>query len=134
MPAAFLRIYVGQTIDAHYFVLEQFDDEGNSFLENKADFDFGAQNITIPGASPQFPYLHCTSDGDACLVTLGEGMTNAGNTVMALLALPVLNLTKTYFVTGGVAGGNPKVVSSASVIRSCPSARCLLSSQKGHCE
>lgn len=49
------------------------------------------------------------------MMTTGEGMSNAGNSIMALWNLPGSDLRKTYFVTGGVAGGNPKVISSGSV-------------------
>lgn len=31
------------------------------------------QNITVPGFSPLFPDAHCTSDGDVCQLTTGEG-------------------------------------------------------------
>ena len=36
------------------------------------EFDILAQNITVPGLSPLFPDLHCTSDGEICQVTIGE--------------------------------------------------------------
>ena len=36
------------------------------------DFDVLAQNITVPGLSPLFPDVHCTSNGDVCQMTIGE--------------------------------------------------------------
>jgi hypothetical protein len=96
-------------------IYTQFDGERDSFLAQPHEINFLAHNVTIPGASPQFPTLHCTADSDACLFTTGEGMSNAGNSVMALLASPDLDLKKTYFLVAGIAGGNPKVVPTSSV-------------------
>lgn len=35
------------------------------------EFDILAVNITLPGASPLFPHVHCTADGDICQVVSG---------------------------------------------------------------
>ncbi|KAJ9142329.1 Purine nucleoside permease [Pleurostoma richardsiae] len=97
-------------------VVTFYDDEATAYLSHQDELDFNAVNITIPGASPEFPDLHCTSTGDVCLVTTGEGMTNAGNSIMALWNTARLDLTQTYFLTTGIAGGNPEVVGTNSVI------------------
>ena len=36
------------------------------------EFNLLARNITLPGASPLFPHVHCTEDGDVCQVITGE--------------------------------------------------------------
>jgi len=50
-----------------------------SMFEPEADVWYGisqfnvlAQNITVPGLSPLYPQVHCTSSGDICQVTIGE--------------------------------------------------------------
>lgn len=48
-------------------------------------------------------------------MTTGEGMVHATASIVALWNTPGLDLTETYFLTTGVAGGNPKVVSTGSV-------------------
>ncbi|KAI0602067.1 purine nucleoside permease [Biscogniauxia sp. FL1348] len=95
-----------------------FDAEGNVYLSKSnitGAFDFGAQKYRVPFASPLFPYLHCTSDGDTCLITVGEGMVNAAATTMALLTDPELNLSKTYWLLTGIAGGAPDQVTLNSI-------------------
>ncbi|KAI5923457.1 purine nucleoside permease [Camillea tinctor] len=95
-----------------------FDGEGNAYLNNSnitGEFDFGAQQHEVPFASPQFPFLHCTRGGDVCLITLGEGMVNAAATTMALLADPDLDLSKTYWLLTGIAGGAPDQVTLNSI-------------------
>lgn len=37
------------------------------------EFNLLEHNITIPGLSPLFPQVHCTSDGEICQVVTGEG-------------------------------------------------------------
>ena len=36
------------------------------------EFNILANNITLPGASPLYPDVHCTADGDVCQITIGE--------------------------------------------------------------
>ena len=50
----------------------QFTPEAESFY-NGGELDLLAQNFTVPGLSPRFPQAHCTSEGDVCQVTVGEG-------------------------------------------------------------
>ncbi|KAH9907550.1 purine nucleoside permease [Xylariomycetidae sp. FL2044] len=95
-----------------------FDDEGNVYLNNsdqEGGFNLTAQRHRIPFGNPQFPYLHCTSDDAVCLVTLGEGMIHASASTMALLADPMLDLRKTYWVLTGIAGGAPDQVTLNSI-------------------
>jgi len=39
------------------------------------EFDVLEHNITVPGFSPLFPEIHCTSNGEICQLTTGEGGT-----------------------------------------------------------
>jgi purine nucleoside permease len=90
----------------------QFSPEGDIWYSN-ADTpgsigNLLARNITIPNFSPLFPDAHCLADGSVCQVTTGESEINAASTISALVLSPQFNLTKTYFMIGGIAGINPK--------------------------
>ncbi len=64
-----------------------------------------------------FPSLACTADAAArvCHVTVGEGEVNAAASAMALLLSPALDLRRTYFVLGGIAGAHPDRATLGSV-------------------
>ncbi|OZJ05379.1 hypothetical protein BZG36_01973 [Bifiguratus adelaidae] len=64
-------------------------------------------NISIPGLSPLYPYIHCDSDYEVCQVTVGEGGFNAAATTAALVLNPLFDFTKTFFMIAGIAGINP---------------------------
>lgn len=74
-----------------------------------------SQNITIPGLSPLYPEIHCTSSGEVCQITLGEGEINAASSVSALIYASQFDLTETYFLVAGIAGINPHVATTGSV-------------------
>lgn len=69
----------------------------------------------MPYASPEFPYLHCTANGDACLMTTGEAEIQATASTMALLADPQLDLRETYWVLTGIGGGAPDQVTLGAI-------------------
>lgn len=73
------------------------------------EFDLLAHNITIPGASPIFPDVHCTADHSVCQLVTGEGEINAAITVSSIAFSPLFDLTHTYFLVAGIAGINPEV-------------------------
>lgn len=77
--------------------------------------DFRALQHRVPFASPQFPDLHCTADGDACLMTTGEAEIQATATTMALLADPQLDLSEAYWVLTGIGGGAPDQVTLGAI-------------------
>ena len=52
--------------------------------------------------------MHCLKDGSVCQLTTGESEINAATTITALMASPLFDLRKTYFLIGGIAGINPK--------------------------
>ncbi|CAD0100721.1 unnamed protein product [Aureobasidium mustum] len=79
------------------------------------EFNLLARNITLPGASPLFPDVHCTEDGDVCQVITGESEINAAVTIASLVRSPRFDLTTTYFMIAGIAGINPEVATICSV-------------------
>ncbi|KAG8852526.1 hypothetical protein FRB96_008621 [Tulasnella sp. 330] len=79
------------------------------------EFDILAQNITVPGLSPLFPNVHCTTDGEVCQAITGEGEINAAATIASLVASPLFDLTSTYLFIAGIAGVNPDVSTIGSV-------------------
>jgi len=79
------------------------------------EFDLLAQNITIPGLSPQFPDVHCTADGNVCQVVTGMGEINAASSLSAFVLSPAFDLSKSYFLVAGISGVNPKVATLGSV-------------------
>lgn len=63
--------------------------------------------MTVTGFSPLFPHTHCNANYTICQVTTGETEINAAATITALYLSPPFDLTKTYFLIGGIAGVNP---------------------------
>ncbi|KAH8812845.1 purine nucleoside permease [Xylogone sp. PMI_703] len=110
------RQEVKEVISPKLFIISMFDSEADVWYDD-AQNQLGLldQNFTIPGFSPLFPDAHCTASGDICQLTTGEGESNAATTVTALMLSPQFNLTSTYFLITGIAGGNPHVVTTGSV-------------------
>ncbi|KAI0341901.1 purine nucleoside permease [Trametopsis cervina] len=100
------------------FIISMFVDEGEAWF-SVPKFNILGQNITVPGLSPLFPQVHCTADGDICLITTGEGEINAAVSITSLTHSPHFDLTKTYFLIAGVAGISPKLgtIGSAAFAR-----------------
>ncbi|KAJ1563054.1 hypothetical protein HK405_003278 [Cladochytrium tenue] len=93
-----------------FFIISMFSPEAEIWYENLPSSGLGdlmAVNVTIPGLSMLFPYVHCTADGAICQVTTGEAEINAASTIMALGLSDCFDLTKTYFMIAGIAGVNP---------------------------
>ena len=80
------------------------------------EFDLLEQNITVPGLSPLFPDVHCTASGEICQVITGESEINAAGTIGAFSLSPMFNLTQSYFMIAGIAGVNPEVATTGSVM------------------
>ncbi|KAG5419517.1 hypothetical protein I9W82_003284 [Candida metapsilosis] len=85
------------------FIVSMFELERDPWLKA---MDF-VHNITIPGLSPSYPTVHCTTNYTICQITTGEGEINAAASVTALTLNPLFDLTKTYFLIAGIAGGEP---------------------------
>ncbi|KAG2733940.1 hypothetical protein G9P44_003465 [Scheffersomyces stipitis] len=93
------------------FVISMFELERDPWLKA---LDF-IHNITIPGLSPLYPTIHCTTNYTICQVTTGEGEINAASSVTALTLNPLFDLTKTYFLIAGIAGGEPQYTTLGGV-------------------
>ncbi|KGO76304.1 Purine nucleoside permease [Penicillium italicum] len=95
------------------FIVSMFAPEAEAWWNNP-EFNLFAHNITIPGLSPLFPEVYCTEDYDVCQLVTGEGEINAAATVTAVAFSPKFDLTQTYFFVAGIAGVNPKRVTTGS--------------------
>lgn len=93
------------------FVISMFKYERDPWLEA---MDF-VHNITIPGLSPIYPTIYCTTNYTVCQATTGEGDINAAATVASLTLSPLFDLSKTYFLIAGIAGGEPQYVTTGAV-------------------
>ncbi|EME45427.1 hypothetical protein DOTSEDRAFT_87779 [Dothistroma septosporum NZE10] len=96
------------------FIISMFDGEAEAWY-NIPDFDIFGQNITVPGFSPIFSQAYCTSSGDVCQMTTGEGEINAAVSMAALWMSGCFDLTSTYFLIAGVGGVNPHIAATGSV-------------------
>ncbi|KAE8356107.1 purine nucleoside permease-domain-containing protein [Aspergillus coremiiformis] len=117
-PATWQRSQVGvgdqPKVAPKVFIVSMFEPEAAAWW-GIPEFDLLAHNITIPGASPIFPDVHCTVDYDVCQLITGEGEINAAITVSSIALSPFFDLTHTYFLIAGIAGINPKVGTISSV-------------------
>ncbi|KAI1078962.1 purine nucleoside permease [Whalleya microplaca] len=77
--------------------------------------DILANNISVRGVSPLYLHIHCNEHGEVCQVVVGESEINAAATMMAFVLSGLFDLTKTYFLSAGIAGINPKLGTLGSV-------------------
>ena len=99
-------------------LVPQFSPEADIWYEKLPSSGLGDLldvNITAPGLSMLFPHVHCVADHSICQMTTGESEINAASTVMAVALSGKFDLTKTYFMIGGIAGINPKYGTLGSV-------------------
>jgi purine nucleoside permease len=94
--------------------ITQFEPETTIWWGIK-EFNIIARNISLPGLSPIYPYVHCTEDFEICQVTTGESEINAAATITSLALSSFFDLTKTYFMVAGIAGINPEHGTTGSV-------------------
>ncbi|KAF3920322.1 hypothetical protein ABW20_dc0100078 [Dactylellina cionopaga] len=87
-------------------IVAMFSFESNAFLLNYSPSLYGL-NFTVPGFSPRYPQVSCTSTAEVCHMTTGEGEINAAASISALVYSGLFDLSKTYFLIAGVAGINP---------------------------
>ncbi|EER31234.1 hypothetical protein CTRG_04964 [Candida tropicalis MYA-3404] len=93
------------------FIISMFELERDPWLKA---LDF-VHNITVPGLSPVYPTIHCTTNYTICQITTGEGEINAASSMTALALNPLFDLTKTYFLVAGIAGGEPEYTTLGGV-------------------
>lgn len=97
---------------------QQFAPEADIWYQHLPDSGLGdllSVNISAPGLSMLYQQVHCVADHSICQVTTGEAEINAAATIMALGLSGKFDLTKTYFMVGGIAGVNPKEAALGSV-------------------
>ncbi|KAK6454162.1 purine nucleoside permease [Scheffersomyces xylosifermentans] len=92
------------------FIVSMFELERDPWLEA---LDF-AHNITIPGLSPIYSTIYCTTNYTICQATAGEGEINAASSLTALTLNPLFDLSKTYWLLAGISGGEPTQVTTGS--------------------
>ncbi|KAI5362321.1 Putative purine nucleoside permease [Septoria linicola] len=102
------------TLTPKLFIISQFDSEETTWY-NRPDIDLLARNITVPGASPLFPDVHCTESGEICQFTVGEGEINAAASATALWLSTAFDLTSTYFLIAGIGGVSPHIATTGSI-------------------
>lgn len=95
-------------------IIDMFSPEGAVWY-GLTQFNVLAHNLTIPGLSPLYPQVHCTATGDICQMTTGEGEINAAVSINSLIMSSRFNFTQSYFLIGGIAGGNPEHITIAGV-------------------
>jgi hypothetical protein len=96
------------------FIISMYDSQRDVW-DGIPGFDLLAQNITVPGFSPLFPDVHCTSNESICQMTTSKGEINAAASVMALWMSDLFGLRSTYFLIAGVGGVNPHLATTGSV-------------------
>jgi purine nucleoside permease len=89
-------------IPVKVMIVSMFGPEGDVWLKHLPL----TEAIAVPGLSPDYPTIHCTTGG-ACLLTTGMGEANAAASVSALIYSRQFDLTKTYWLVAGIAGVNP---------------------------
>lgn len=93
------------------FIINMFLSEAEAWLDS---LEF-SQTIDLPGLSPVYPTVSCVSNYSICQVTTGEGEINAAASITALGLSPLFDLSHTYFLISGIAGGEPNYTTMGSV-------------------
>ncbi len=60
-----------KAIKPKVFIIDMFPPEGEAWY-GIPEFNLLAKNITVPGISPLYPDVHCTSDEEICQIVTGE--------------------------------------------------------------
>ncbi|KUJ13148.1 purine nucleoside permease [Mollisia scopiformis] len=107
-----------ETLTPKVFIISMFKNEAEIWQSAPDRLDVKVNLIHIPGLWKEYPKIYCSKDADVCQVVTGEGLINAALTISALVASPLLDLSKTYFLIAGVAGINPKMGTVGSVVLS----------------
>jgi purine nucleoside permease len=87
------------TFNVHVLVLTTFDGETQPWLTHEQwPLTFTVSGVPTP--------VRCQKDG-ICITTTGEGKTNSGPGLTAILDAPNLNATSAYFLVAAIAGTRP---------------------------
>jgi purine nucleoside permease len=85
-------------------IVSMFGPEGQIWLDHREL----KQAIPVPGLSPDYPDVHCGTDG-VCQLTTGMGHANAAASVAALIYSRQFDLRHSYWLFAGIAGIDPKM-------------------------
>ncbi|EGX50203.1 hypothetical protein AOL_s00076g278 [Orbilia oligospora ATCC 24927] len=91
-----------------------FSLEADVFLNNYTPTLYGL-NVTVPGLSPRYPEVYCTTTGEVCHITTAEAEINAAASMSALVYSRMFDLSETYFFIGGISGINPNYGTTGTV-------------------
>ncbi|KAK3292368.1 purine nucleoside permease [Chaetomium fimeti] len=89
-------------------------EEADNWLADESAIKF-TRKILLPGLSRGFDHVHSTADGSVCLLVVGTALINAALSVNTLVSSASFDLTKTYFILSGIAGGNPRLTTLGGV-------------------
>ncbi|KAF3132793.1 hypothetical protein TWF569_010778 [Orbilia oligospora] len=95
-------------------IVAMFSLEANAVLNNYTPTLYGL-NVTVPGLSPRYPEVYCTTTGDVCHITMAEAEINAAASMSALVYSRMFDLSETYFFIGGIGGINPNYGTTGTV-------------------
>ncbi|UPK93591.1 hypothetical protein LCI18_004526 [Fusarium solani-melongenae] len=89
-------------------------EEADNWLSDESHVQL-TRKISLPGLSRGFGDVHSTEDGSVCLLIVGTALINAALSVNNLISSGRFDLTKTYFILSGIAGGNPRLTTLGGV-------------------
>jgi purine nucleoside permease len=95
------QTHAATRLTVRVLVLTMFDGETAPWLEH----EHLTVRLDVGGA---FAPVRCDARG-LCIATLGEGKSNAGTSLMAILLDRRLDLDHTFFLTAGIAGTPPSL-------------------------
>jgi purine nucleoside permease len=91
-----------QTLAPKVMVVTMFAPEAAPW---RAAEDFTVQ-VEVPGLSPNYPQVSCTTAG-LCLLTTDMGLANAASSISALVQSSKFDLRQTWFLIAGIGGVDP---------------------------
>ncbi|KAF3266678.1 hypothetical protein TWF217_001461 [Orbilia oligospora] len=112
--APFGRSDGSSDIKPKVMTVAMFSLEANAVLNNYTPTLYGL-NVTVPGLSPRYPEVYCTTTGDVCHITTAEAEINAAASMSALVYSRMFDLSETYFFIGGIGGINPNYGTTGTV-------------------
>lgn len=92
---------LAQDVTPKVVVITMFGGEAAPWIEHLE----GAEAILVPGLSPEYPEVLCTTD--LCMMTTDMGFANAASSVSALVHDDRFDLSQSYFIVAGIAGVDP---------------------------
>ncbi|KAM0075097.1 hypothetical protein ACKRZS_012914 [Fusarium odoratissimum] len=104
----------GAKITPKVLLIAMFYEESRNWLSPDSALQF-SRTVRVPGLARGYEDIHVTENGEVALLVVGTALINASLSISALLASPLFDLTKSYFLLTGIAGVNPKRATIGSV-------------------